>query len=133
MDGTKVKTHSEIKPSLKRYVIGKVDTNGTFAYCICSGNLCNDKNVFSTKCYSTASVNEKSRTLYSISKLHDQNFFNEKNIIACPTNISQCYRYGKYWYFVSKIVLTYCEKKNVVVIKKIFCNSRLRAENFQNF
>ena len=36
------------------------------------------------------------------------------------------------WYFVSIIVLTYCEKKIVQVIKKNFCNSRLKAENLQN-
>ena len=39
----------------------------------------------------------------------------------------------KNWYFVTKIVLTYCEKKNVIVIEKNFWNSRLKAENLQNF
>ena len=34
------------------------------------------------------------------------------------------------WYFVTKIVLTYCEKKIVLVIEKNFWNSRLKAENF---
>ena len=34
------------------------------------------------------------------------------------------------WYFVTKIVLTFCDKKNVLVI---FWNSRLKAKNFQNF
>ena len=37
------------------------------------------------------------------------------------------------YYFVTKIVLTYCEKKNVLVIEKNFWNSRLKAENLQNF
>ena len=37
------------------------------------------------------------------------------------------------WYFVNKIVLTYCEKKkNVLVIQKIFWNSRLKAENLRS-
>ena len=35
------------------------------------------------------------------------------------------------WYFVSNIVLTYCEKKNVLVIEKNFWNLRLKAENLQ--
>ena len=26
------------------------------------------------------------------------------------------------WYFVTQIVLSYCEKKNVVMVGKIFCN-----------
>ena len=34
---------------------------------------------------------------------------------------------------VSKIVVTYFEKKNVLVIKNNFWNSRLKAENLQNF
>ena len=33
----------------------------------------------------------------------------------------------------TKIVLTYCEKKIVLVIEKIFWNSRLKAENLQKF
>ena len=37
------------------------------------------------------------------------------------------------WYFVTKIVLTYCEKKIVLVIKKNFGNSRLKAENLKFF
>ena len=36
------------------------------------------------------------------------------------------------WYFVTKIVLTYCEKKNLV-IEKNFWNSRLKTENLQKF
>ena len=32
------------------------------------------------------------------------------------------------WYFVTKIVLIYCEKKNVLVIEKNFWNSRLKLE-----
>ena len=39
----------------------------------------------------------------------------------------------KKWYFVTKIVLTYCEQKNVLVIEKNFRNSRLKAETLQNF
>ena len=34
----------------------------------------------------------------------------------------------KQWYFVTKIVLTYCEKKNALVIEKNFWNSRLKLE-----
>ena len=37
------------------------------------------------------------------------------------------------WYFVTKIVLTYCEKKIVLVIEKSFWSSRLQAENLQKF
>ena len=37
-----------------------------------------------------------------------------------------------FWYF-TKIVLTYCEKKIVLVMEKNFWNSRLEAENLQNF
>ena len=36
-------------------------------------------------------------------------------------------------YFDSQIVLTFCEKKNVLVIKKNFWNSRLKAENLKFF
>ena len=32
-----------------------------------------------------------------------------------------------------KIVLTYCKKKNVLVIEKNFWNSRLKAKNLQIF
>ena len=38
----------------------------------------------------------------------------------------------KNWYFVTKIVLTYWEKKIVLAIEKNFWNSRLKAENLQN-
>ena len=37
------------------------------------------------------------------------------------------------WYFVIKIVLTYCEKKKILVIEKKFWNSRLKAKNLQKF
>ena len=33
-----------------------------------------------------------------------------------------------FWYFVNKIVLTYGEKKNVLVIENFFWNSRLKAK-----
>ena len=36
--------------------------------------------------------------------------------------------YNQEWYFVTKIVLTYCEKKNSSDREKL---SRLKAENFQ--
>ena len=36
-------------------------------------------------------------------------------------------------YFVTKIVLTYCEKKLLYWSKKNFWNSRLEAKNLQNF
>ena len=35
--------------------------------------------------------------------------------------------------FFSKIVITYCEKKIVLVIEKNFLNSRLKADNLQKF
>ena len=41
--------------------------------------------------------------------------------------------WGQPWYFVTKIVLAYCEKKIVLVIEKNFWNSRLKAENLQKF
>ena len=37
------------------------------------------------------------------------------------------------WYFVTKIVLTYCEKKIVLVVKKNFWNLGLKAENLKFF
>ena len=40
--------------------------------------------------------------------------------------------WGQPWYFVTKIVLAYCEKKIVLVIERNFWNSRLKAENLQN-
>ena len=36
----------------------------------------------------------------------------------------------KIWYFVSKIVLTYCEKKCLAFKRE---NSRLKVNNFRNF
>ena len=39
----------------------------------------------------------------------------------------------KKWYFVTKIVLTFYEKKIVLVIEKNVWNSRLKAENLQTF
>ena len=36
------------------------------------------------------------------------------------------------WYFVFKIVLTYCEKKSVLVIEKNFRRFDAEAENLQN-
>ena len=36
------------------------------------------------------------------------------------------------WYFVTKIVLTDCEKKLLYGLRKTFANSRLKAENLQN-
>ena len=38
-----------------------------------------------------------------------------------------------HWYFVSKIVLTLCEKNIVVVIEKNFWNSRLKGKNLQKY
>ena len=39
---------------------------------------------------------------------------------------------GKKWYFVFEIVLTYCEKKSVLVIEKNFRRFDAEAENLQN-
>ena len=45
-----------------------------------------------------------------------------------PKNSSFFFQnFSKLWYFVTKIVLTYCEKQNVLVVKKNFWNSRLKA------
>ena len=41
--------------------------------------------------------------------------------------IDETYFILKKWYFVTKVVLTYCEKKIVLVIEKNFWNSRLKA------
>ena len=45
----------------------------------------------------------------------------------------KCMLHRGEWYFITKIVLTYCEKKIVLVIEKFFWNLRLKAENLQNF
>ena len=50
-----------------------------------------------------------------------------RDIISCPVRNVQKFKK----YFVSKIVLTYCEKKNILVIVKNFWNSRLKAKNLQ--
>ena len=42
------------------------------------------------------------------------------------------FKYIEQWYFVTKIDLIYCEKKNVQLIKKNFWNWRLEAKNLQN-
>ena len=39
---------------------------------------------------------------------------------------------GNKWHFFTKIVLTCCEKKNVLVFEKNFWDSRLKAKNLQN-
>ena len=50
--------------------------------------------------------------------LHVRNYY--KQVSSLP------FLAGKKWYFVTKIVLTYCEKKIVLVIKKNLWNSRPR-------
>ena len=72
-----------------------------------------------------------SRNLWKI--LTVQSRFGRKQLkkrewISAPYNFTI-----KKWYFVTKIVLTNCEKKIVVVIEKKLWNSRLKAENLQNF
>ena len=47
------------------------------------------------------------------------------------------YKWGKtlalYWYFVTKIVLTYCEKKNVLVIEKKLLKFEAEGREFAKF
>ena len=49
---------------------------------------------------------------------------------AAAVHGSLLFFFPTFWYFVSKIVLTYCEK-NCFVIEKNFWISRLEVENFQ--
>ena len=63
--------------------------------------------------------------LYFVVILNWFNCFSEKLQIFLQNASSNCQ-----WYFVTKIVLTYCD---VPVIKKNFWNSRLKADNLQNF
>ena len=53
--------------------------------------------------------------------------------ILQDTKLQTIYVSFRQWYFVTKIVLTYCEKKILIVIDKNFWNSRLKAKNLQNF
>ena len=58
-----------------------------------------------------------------------------KELRECKYRIGlrSCEESPKKWHFVSKIVLTFCEKKNVQVIEKNLLNSRLKAKNLQIF
>ena len=49
-----------------------------------------------------------------------------------PTDVDKLL-IGKSWYFVTRIFLTYCEKRLHLVIEKNFWNSRLKVKNFQKF
>ena len=51
---------------------------------------------------------------------------------TCDQVITGMTHYSK-WYFVTKIVLTNCEKKLFLLIEKNFWNLRPKAENLQNF
>ena len=86
----------DLAKKLSKLVKGEVDVNGNFTYCRCRGELCNKKGDSEIKCYSTALVDESTKSLNSISKLKDENYFKkDRNLISCPPNISQCQRYGK--------------------------------------
>ena len=80
---------------LKNLVTGKVEVDGNITYCRCRGQLCNVKKESTIQCYSTPILDENLQTLYNIPKLINQNFFSETNIVSCPIDIAQCYRYGK--------------------------------------
>ena len=72
-----------------------------------------------------------------------QSNFRKKNILFFLSDFSGANRLTpeiflliigwKKWYFVTKIVLAYCDKKLVLEIGKNFWNSRLIAEIVQNF
>ena len=86
----------DLAKKLRKLVEGEVDVDGNFTYCRCRGQLCNKKEESEIKCYSTTLVDENTRSLNSISNLEEQNFFeNDRNLILCPSNITQCHRYGK--------------------------------------
>ena len=76
------------------------------------------------------SSEEGSLLLYNLFKV--VTYMTDMNVKICqPTtwHLAKLLQLCTKWYFVSKIVLTYCEKKNILVIKKNFWNSRLQAEN----
>ena len=93
----------------------------------------------------TTSKFEKKRTMIRLHKEFDQLCLSNRQVLfhwylACWTlawrsrpNSIYIVLVQQQWYFVTKIVLTYCEKKIVLVIEKNFWNSRLKAENLQNF
>ena len=81
---------------MKEKVFGKVERFGNFTYCSCKGNKCNDEQKSEIKCYSTPLLaNENSRNLYKTEYLNNDKFYNEINVVSCPIDITQCYRYGK--------------------------------------
>ena len=85
----------DLAKHLRSLVMDKVDVDGNFTYCRCRGQSCNSKEDSTIKCYSTPSVNEETRPIYSIPQLQSQKFFSEESLISCPRNITQCYRSGK--------------------------------------
>ena len=80
---------------LRRLVKDKIEVNGNFTYCRCRGQSCNSKEDSTIKCYSTPSVDEGTRPIYSVPQLQSQKFFSKESLISCPRNITQCYRSGK--------------------------------------
>ena len=64
---------------------------------------------------------------YSRNSGHNKSILQQKDKITCGLKLRQK------WYFVTNIVLTYCEKKKILVIEKNFWNSRLKAENLKFF
>ena len=72
-----------------------VGVDGDFTYCRCKGQLCNNKKTSSIQCYSTVIEDEKRQLLHSVSKLHIKDYFSDKNLVSCPNNVTQCYRYSK--------------------------------------
>ena len=70
------------------------------------------------------------KKLHTVKQLSNSN---RKPFLKCILICQRRKRKSWKWYFVSKIVPSSCEGKNVLVIEKNFWNSRLKAENLQNF
>ena len=51
-------------------------------------------------------------------------------ILKNTQNVFHFFVYLEEWYFVNKIVLTYCEK-NVLVMEKNFYNSKAEGQEFE--
>ena len=123
--------------------IAKKDSDTYLPSLICMYTFMFCTNVLGFVCfdYKNCSVHDNNRAL-----LHNWGNFSEVVILFSsngpfdPTTdllidriISPKRVQNNQWYFVTKIVLTYCEKKLLGVIEKNFRNSRLKAENLQDF
>ena len=72
-------------------------------------------------------------SIHKISAIQNLKFTSTVVKLLClwTTHELQALHKSLQWYFVSKIVLTYCEQKIVLVIQKNVWHSRLKAENLQ--